>query len=99
MDTQDLTAVTSACPNLRCLGVVNALQHETDLELLLQLPACCAELHVGGRAFEAPQGADVVRQLTRLTRLHWLCCPGLMDEALEELTELQGLQVCYQLPS
>jgi hypothetical protein len=47
----DLRSVISACPNLRRLEVPGTVQ-TGGVQALLNLPACCSELKVGGQAFD-----------------------------------------------
>ena len=84
---EELCGVISCCPALKELDLVNALRDPPTH--LLQLPASCTALRVGGVAFD-DAAAAVVSQLSQLVRLSWSYSP-LTDVGLEQFTALQQL--------
>lgn len=92
MTTPDLRSLISACPGLCELDLRGFVASDADLSPLLQLPATCCSLKVGGHAFEDSHAAGLIGQLTQLTRLVWTNSPGLTEAGLLSLTALQGLQ-------
>jgi hypothetical protein len=92
--TAELRSMISACPALCCLEIVCALTQDADVSILLQLPATCSSLKVGGEPFGDSAVGVVAQltQLTQLTRLQWDFAPGLTDAGLQLLTALSGLQ-------
>lgn len=68
------------------------LQPGADLMPLLQLPAICLKLGIGGAAF-TDAAAAVVGRITQLTALHWIGACQLSLVGLGQLTALQGLRM------
>jgi hypothetical protein len=89
--TEALAALASCCPNLEQLKIIGVWGSDVDAATLLQLPASCIELEVGGPRF-TDAAAAVVAQLTHLKKLT-LCntAAGLTDVGLLELTSLREL--------
>lgn len=98
IDAAGLAAIARCCPNLQQLKITGAWGSDADATALLQLPASCTELEVGGPAF-TDAAAAVVAQLTHLQRLSLHdAAAGLTDIGLLGLTSLRGLSslaVCY----
>jgi hypothetical protein len=88
----ELHRITSSCPELQLLSIAGAVRPAGDMPGLLQLPASCTELCIGGRAMSNAV-VPVVRQLTQLHQLQWFDSPGLTDVGVEQLTVLTGLRV------
>jgi hypothetical protein len=65
----DMRSVISACPNLRRLEVLGVVE-TGGVQALVNLPACCSELKVGGQAF-ADHNAHCIAKLTQLSDLEW----------------------------
>jgi hypothetical protein len=91
ISTADLCSMISACPGLCSLDLRGVVAGDADVSPLLQLPATCRSLKVGGHPF-GDRAAGVIGQLTQLTHLEWSCAPGLTDAGLLSLTALYGLQ-------
>lgn len=87
--TAELRGIISACPALCGLDIGCVLTEDVDVSVLLQLPATCRSLKVGGKPF-GDNAAGVIAQLTQLTRLEWIYAPGLTG--LQPLTSLSALQ-------
>lgn len=87
----ELRNVISACPVISSLDITCVLQPGADVHALLQLPATCRSLAIGGEAF-GESAAVVVAQLTQLTRLSWMESHDLSDAGLDRLTALQALE-------
>jgi hypothetical protein len=95
LTNQDLESIISCCPALQSLHIPAALNADADVSALLQLPASCTALGVGGEAF-ADADVSVLLQLTQLQDLTWAISPGLTRKgglqllvALKSLTRLQ----------
>lgn len=91
MTGAELRRVASSCSELQQLSIAGAV-YPGDMSGLLQLPASCTELCIGGRAMSNAV-VPVVRQLTQLHELQWFDSPGLTDVGVEQLTALTGLRV------
>jgi hypothetical protein len=87
----ELRAITSACPALCGIEITCVLAADVDVSALLQLPATCRSLKVGGQPL-GDSAAGVIAQLTQLTDLQWDSAPALTDAGLQLLTALRGLQ-------
>lgn len=94
LDGTDIARICSSCRNLQRLCITCALQPDTDLSVLLQLPASCAGLETGGVAF-SDAAASVLAQLTQLQDLCWTDSPGFTDAGFEKLTALTQLARLY----
>jgi hypothetical protein len=102
MTPAELCSIIRACPAICSLDIENAMSpfaedsavaSRQQLEdALLQLPASCCTLSVGGEPFDDAVAA-VIAQLSQLTSLYWRFADGLTDAGLERLTALQGLQL------
>jgi hypothetical protein len=90
MTGAELRRVASNCPELQQLSIAGSVR-PGDMSGLLQLPASCTELCIGGRAMSNAV-VPVVRQLTQLHELQWFDSPGLTDVGVEQLTALTSLR-------
>jgi len=93
MTAADLNRVFAACPALECFSITHALQPGEECGLL-NLPARCTHLSIGGMAL-ADSSVSVVTQLTQLRSLFWQRSPRLADIGLEQLTALRALTRLY----
>lgn len=85
----ELHGIASSCPELQQLCIAGAV-HPGDMSGLMQLPASCTELSLGGPAM-SDAVLPVVRQLTQLRDLSWYYSAGLTDVGVEQLTALTRL--------
>jgi hypothetical protein len=90
--TAELHGMISACPALSSFNIMCVLAADVDVSVLLQLPATCCSLEVGGQPF-GDSTAGVNAQLTQLTYQQWNAAPGLTDAGLQPLTALSRLRV------
>jgi hypothetical protein len=87
IDTAGLRAIARSCPALQRLDIAEAVEPDTDLSALLQLPQSCTSLEVGGDTFD-DEAAAVVAQLTQLRDLTWRDADTFTDRGLQQLTAL-----------
>lgn len=91
LDAADLASIARCCQGLQEVCIAHAVVGGgADVTALLQLPASCQSLRVGGVGF-GDAAAAVLAQLTQLQSLCW-GAPLLTDVGLQELTALTGLQ-------
>lgn len=92
VDIDDLARMFYSCPKLDTLDICGVVFPDVDdLSVLLQLPASCSSLCIGGSVF-ADDSVGLLTQLTQLTSLSWEFSPHLTDCGLEALTAMRGLQ-------
>lgn len=89
LEAADLRSVVSACPGLHRLEILGVVEVSAT-QALLDLPACCSELKVGGWALN-DASARVIAKLTQLADLEWFDSESLTDAGFEHLTKLTGL--------
>lgn len=90
LNGEDLARIVACCPSLQHLNITNALEPGADVSMLLQLPASCTSLDIGGAAF-TDAAAPVLAQLTQLRELAWTDSPGVSDQGIKQLTALRRL--------
>jgi hypothetical protein len=84
IDTDGLSFVIRSCPELQSLDVAGSVQRDVDWSVLLQLPASCTKLQLGGAAF-TDAAVPVLVQLTQLEDSSIAWSPGFTDAGLEQL--------------
>jgi hypothetical protein len=84
IDSSDISRIISCCPQLQRLDLTLSVNPDADVSALLQLPASCTSLSVGGAVFNDDAPATIA-QLTQLQRLMWFTSPGLTDVGLQQL--------------
>jgi hypothetical protein len=97
---EDLSHITSSCPDLHTLDLCGTVDISADLSPLTQLTACSC-LALGGEAIN-DGAASVVAELTGLVSLSFLSCSKLTDLGLAKLTVLTQLtrlavRRCYNI--
>jgi hypothetical protein len=83
----DLRRISQCCPQLQWLDICGSVQPSANLSVLLQLPASCTLLLVGGAAFD-DAAVPMVLLLTQLKHLSWSWSDGFADAGLEQLVGL-----------
>lgn len=90
LDSGDLHSIIGGCPQLHSLCLLRTVCKGADVSALLQLPASCTRLVIGGNAF-AHSAVPVVLQLTQLRKLRWWDSTPFNDRTLLQLTTLTHL--------
>jgi hypothetical protein len=90
IDADGLAGIVTCYPALERLDIAGVVAPGVDYSVLLQLPASCSKLDVGGPSL-TDSAAGVLAQLTDLRDLSLFESSAISNQGLATLTALQGL--------